>query len=120
MASKAQHQSQALKNEDFFTAFDLSATPYLDWAIVAIFYSALHHVESYLATTPAGNAKHHTDRHARIRNDPKLASLSKPYQELRHRCDDARYSLILFPPQTVSALFQNEFQTIKNQITSLI
>lgn len=120
MASKTQHQFQALKNETFFNEFDLNSTAYLDWAVVAIFYAALHHVESYLVTTSVGNANGHGDRRNKIRNDPQIASLSKPYQELRRRCDDARYYLVPFQPQAVLDLFQDEFQKIKTQITSLI
>ena len=120
MPSKAQYQLQALKNENFFGEFDLQTTPYADWALVAIFYAALHHVESYFSTTAAGNARNHSDRYGRIRNDPKISMLSKPYQELRRRCDNARYDLVPIPAATVADLFQDEFQTIKKQISTLV
>jgi len=50
MPSSLTHKQQAQHNEEFIASFDLDATPYLDWVVTAIFYAALHFVDSYLAT----------------------------------------------------------------------
>ena len=50
MPSRLTHRQQAQHNEEFIASFDLDATPYLDWVVTAIFYAALHFVDSYLAT----------------------------------------------------------------------
>ena len=47
MASRQQHKQRALDNEQFSRSLS-SGTQYLDWAVVGLFYSALHFVEAYL------------------------------------------------------------------------
>ena len=49
MPSSLTHRQQAQHNEEFIASFDLDSTPYLDWVVTAIFYAALHFVDSYLA-----------------------------------------------------------------------
>jgi hypothetical protein len=50
MPADLEHLHRAEHNEESYLSFDLITTPYLDWVVNGIFYSALHYIESYLAT----------------------------------------------------------------------
>lgn len=45
MPTADQHRQQAEHNKAFVQSFDLDTSPYLDWVVTAIFYTALHLVE---------------------------------------------------------------------------
>jgi hypothetical protein len=59
-----EHLDKAEHNENYYQSFDLDNTPYLDWVVNGIFYSAVHYVDAYFATN-----KFHPDTHRkRIRH----------------------------------------------------
>ena len=131
MPDKNRHILQATKNEQYFQTFDLDDTPYLDWAAASLFYAALHFVDAYLANNsapvgaqaadPAGghHPRGHINRREKIVNDPALTPIDLPYRELRQRCDDARYRLLPISPALVKNLASNEYNTVKNHVSSL-
>lgn len=47
---KENHLFKAESNDRFLNSFDLYSGDFLDWAVVVIFYTALHYVDAYLAT----------------------------------------------------------------------
>lgn len=49
MPSRDNHLAQAKHNEAFLSGFDLGRTIFLDWAVTAIFYSALHYLRALMA-----------------------------------------------------------------------
>lgn len=132
MPSKDQHRDQATKNELLFQSFDLNDTPYLDWAVVALFYAALHWVEAYLATVsdPIGpqnprregghHAGGHSQRYNKVLSSPDLSPIRREYRELMTRSEEARYNCWDPPPDFVSSLATGEYEAIKNHISPLL
>jgi uncharacterized protein (UPF0332 family) len=119
MPSVNEHIQQAEKNERFFNDFDLKNTQFLDWAITALFYSALHYVDAYLATK-SQHPFNHRKRDWRLTKEQKLKNIYSYYVELKNRSEDARYKIVQFPPRFVSSLEVKEFTHVKSHIRSLI
>lgn len=119
MASRQQHQQRALDNEQFSRSLS-SGTQYLDWAVVGLFYAALHFVEAYLDKAAGQHIDTHVSREKFINVDRALKPVSKEYRELRQRCDDARYRLLPVTSGLVAGLIANEFAAVKAHITPLL
>jgi len=49
MPAKDEHLAKARGNESFALSLPLNSNSGVDWALVALFYSAMHYVEAYLA-----------------------------------------------------------------------
>lgn len=74
MPLKSEHLTKAQANEKFADSLDASVYPNADWALTALFYSAVHYVEAYFAT----KSIHSVDLRARdsaIRRDVKLEGI---------------------------------------------
>ena len=90
MPDVAVHSRQAKHNEAFLTEFNLAQTTYSDWAVTVMFYTALHLIEAYLAT----QGLHPTDHWVRENYLTRITALKpiyRPYRELRHYSEKARY-----------------------------
>jgi len=119
MPDLRRHIFQAEKNERFFDQFDLDTTPFLDWAVTGLFYSALHYVDAFLAKQNV-HPQTHEQRDwilARTRN---ISAIYAEYQELKDRSIDARYKVIKFRPQIVKDLKKNQFDKIKAHLRPLL
>ncbi|MEA3421361.1 MAG: hypothetical protein U9Q97_06770 [Acidobacteriota bacterium] len=119
MPSLEKHIKQAEKNERFFNDFDLKNTQFLDWAITALFYSALHYVDAYLAIR-SQHPSNHKKRGWWLNREQNLRHIYYDYAELKNRSEDARYKILQFPPHVVSSLEVKEFTHVKSHIRSLI
>lgn len=99
MPSKKDHIDKARHNEKFYSSFDLDTTPFLDWVVNGIFYSALHYVDSYFESKGIrpGN---HRDRNELILTESGFErSFYKLYHNYRHLQDDSeggRYKMQVF------------------------
>ncbi len=128
MVEHDRHLATAQRNESFFLSFDLVSTPYLDWAVTALFYAALHYVEAYLGQhngligrqvpSPAGghHATGHRERFQKIESDAFLSVVQADYRQLYDRSIDARYNLSAATATDVLALFQNQYRSVKEHI----
>lgn len=56
------HRRQAEHNKRFLDWLNLDVTPYLDWAVTVMFYTALHLVE-WLLATKGYHSDSHENRH---------------------------------------------------------
>ena len=95
MPGENDHHEQALNNVLFFQSFDLPSTPFRDWAVTALFYSALHFVDAYLATcnapiagrppllTGGHHPNSHFDRDQKVANEPFLSEIWNEYRAQR-------------------------------------
>lgn len=119
MPALKKHIQQAEKNEEFFSSFNLKNTRFLDWAITALFYSALHYVDAYLATK-SQHPFNHRDRGQWLTKEQNLKYIYYDYEELKNRSEDARYKIVQFPPCFVSSLKAKEFTHVKSHIRSFI
>ncbi len=115
MASQAEHIKKAEHNEAYYLS--IKETPYLDWVVNGIFYSALHYIESYLATKGE-----HPDSH-RLRNDiieadPKLGwrFYTRMYKHLRDDSYEARYNVRIFTSGEIQKEIIPKLEAIKQHL----
>ena len=115
MPTKAEHVRKAEHDETFVSSLDLNSTPYLDWAITALFYSGLHYVEAYFATRGIHSADHRT-RDSAIYRDINIRQLYNDYNELKNHSINARYYAVPFTPADVGNL-QPRLVAIKRHVS---
>lgn len=115
------HLAQAERNERLYHSLDVRTTEFLDWAITALFYSALHYVDAYLAAMVPPGGSHptnHGERSLWIARTAGLREIQVEYRRLRDYSEDARYGLVNFSAQQVSNIKDNEFTAVKQHIRS--
>jgi len=118
MPSSDEHIKKAKHNEGFVDIFDLKSSPYLDWALTGIFYSAIHYIEAVLAI----KSKHpisHSQRNTLISLYIKNSDVYDDHRDLMEDSRDVRYKCI-----TVSEKAINEsklkLENIKNNLKTFI
>jgi serine acetyltransferase len=89
----AQHLAQARRNRDLFREF--AARPAdRDWALVFLFYSALHLVQAYAVQHRARPLPYdHESRKEFLANRAELQELAETYAVFFHQSRMARYRL---------------------------
>jgi hypothetical protein len=115
----ARHIQQAERNEDLYEYLGRATPPYYEWQVVALFYSALHYVDAYLATLSLPNGVHpgsHSERNYLVRVEAFLRGLWVDYRELQDRSRDARYDLVSFRPTDVRDLRLTAHARIQGQV----
>ena len=100
MPSKADHLTKTEGNARFAMSLTLDDQPSIDWALVALFYSAMHHVEAYLATR-GEHLRSHRTRDSVVGRDSKLKPIFADYQELKFYGYNARYEMLAFKARDV-------------------
>jgi len=113
------HRRQASHNEAFLAVLDVDTTPFRDWMVTAIFYAALHHIESYLATKNV-HLHTHLGRDNLIWAVHELRPVYDSYRRLKHRSELARYEAVIFSAVQVRAMQTAELAHIKSHITALL
>jgi hypothetical protein len=88
MASAEEHRDQAERNED--VAQLLVDSGFFDWAMTAMFYSALNLVQAYFVEHGI-SATSHGQRLLRILGTPDLVAIIDHYKLLKTRSESARY-----------------------------
>lgn len=120
MSTDLDHLRKAEYNEEFCLSFDLDSTPYLDWVVNGVFYSALHYIESYLAT----QGKHpitHGMRNAEIKNDPNLGrDIFRKINSLKDDSESGRYLMKNFTPGEIRQFIIPELDNIKTYLKQYI
>jgi hypothetical protein len=115
--SKDEHLRQAQHNEGYLATFDLAATPYLDWAVTAVFYTALHYLRAlmsslgYAGITSYGDMDKAFDRFAVLKQNPAIYA---DYRSLKDDSWSARYNMWRPSPADVVDLRDNEFERIRS------
>ncbi|MCZ6479114.1 MAG: hypothetical protein O6929_01720 [candidate division NC10 bacterium] len=115
MATEREHLRQAEHNEDFVGTFDLTRTPYLDWAATVIFYAALHYIRALAARHRIRNISRYAemdnlfDRLMVFRRNP---GVYEDYRQLKDDSRAARYDMRRFSPEEVMGLRDEELRRI--------
>ena len=115
MATEREHLRQAEHNEDFVGTFDLTRTPYLDWAVTVIFYAALHYIRALAARYHFRNISRYGEldrvfeRFVVFRRNP---GVYEDYRQLKDDSRAARYDMRRFSPEEVIALRDEELRRI--------
>lgn len=119
MATREQHLGQARHNERFLTTFDLSVSPYLDWAVTVIFYAALHYLRALAARYGFISISSYVDEDrtfARLSVLRRNAGIYADYRQLKDDSRAARYEMRRLTPQEVSELRDEELYRIREVV----
>ena len=120
MPRQEEHIEKARYNEQFFSSFNLDTTPFLDWVVNGIFYSALHYLDSYLASK-GENPGEHRERIRLIQGDPKLGQLIfYHYMSLRDDSEEGRYNMKVFLPDEITNDILPSLNSIKTHLKKYI
>jgi len=95
MARQEEHLQKATQNEIFAASLDLANRCHLEWAITAVFYAALHHVNAYFAHYGVTCQSHEQTRQE-ISRDPRIKGVFGDYRELETLAHAARYTMRVF------------------------
>ncbi len=115
--SRTDHVAKADGNAEFALSLPLNTQPNIDWALVALFYAALHYIEAYLA--PAHHLRSHEARDNYVGRDANLKSIYVEYGELKYYGFNARYGVFGFTPKDVTDHAAVAFSAIKAHVQSL-
>ncbi len=119
MSSRVEHVTKAAHNDQF--SLSLQDSPFTDWSVTSLFYSALHWVD---ASLDGGSLPTHPTSHVArtriIRQDPLLRLIFRQYKELKDRSMDARYDCVVFTSADVEQLRLNFFEPLKAHIQSAL
>lgn len=119
MDTPQDHVQKATRNVAFVESIDLTANTYADWAIVALFYSALHYVRAALHV----QGKDHGTNHART-----LAAVDEVYSDsgaisynrLYSRSRLYRYDVLTATVTDFTRLKQSDFDPLLLETQSLM
>jgi len=113
-----QHREKAELNEKFAHGLDLTDPTSESWAVVAAFYSALHYVESYLATRNL-HPETHKERFEVIKRDGRLKAAYPDYKFLYSLSLTARYRCTGLQPNPF-AQAQPHLEKVKIEVEHLL
>ena len=122
MPTEQEHLMQAARNESLYS--DLcrlytSVPKYTEWEIVALFYSALHHVEAYFYMQGGQHSGSHRERNRLIRESADFRAIARDYMRLYNLSIVARYELEHISMDRIRGSENNEYAAIKRHIRSL-
>jgi hypothetical protein len=90
MPDQSIHLAKAEANARFAMSLPLESQIAADWAVTALFYSAIHLVEAYFAIS-GFHSKTHGEREFRMFGSSDLHPIRMPYAQLKTVSLDARY-----------------------------
>jgi hypothetical protein len=89
LSNLSDHKLKAANNEALAASLP---DQFVDWAVVALFYAAVHYVEAHLAKhAPPVHSANHDKRDNNIASSRVLKPLWKNYRELKNQSRLARY-----------------------------
>lgn len=114
MPTRLQHVTKAEGNASFALSLPLKNQPQVDWALIALFYAAMHYVEAYLA--PNTHLKSHESRDKYIIRDSHLRGIFKEYAHLKYFGYGARYEVYGFKDTHFKNEAIKDYETVKAHI----
>lgn len=118
MPQPAEHIAQAEKNERLYES--LIGTEFNDWAVVSLFYAALHYVDAYFVQRAGVSPSNHSTRNILVSMTTELAGIEIHYRELYARSLDARYEIIVMPEDEIIKEKTERFDSIRAHIRALL
>ena len=116
MPTLNQHLSQAESNERFANGIAALPARFPDWEIIALFYSALHYADAFLAT----QGIHPGSRDSRITSVKLYIRAWEDYQHLYRINLAARYNMVSPTPAVADAIKTGEFRRVKEEVLALL
>jgi uncharacterized protein (UPF0332 family) len=112
LPTKEEHLEKATSNEKL--AEVLCQTNFLDWAVTAYFYSALHYCHIILAINGQHPASHEATGPL-VRKNPVLKKIWAEYRSLHTASRNARYYATQISPEHLANV-QLDFQALRTYI----
>ena len=119
MPDKNSHLKKAKHNESFYLSFDLPKTPFRDWVVTGIFYSALHLIDAYLAAKGEPQSFSHTTRDNWIKARRELDPVWFDYRDLKEFRMKASYKCHEFTLAEIEKEIIPLLDSIRNAIRLL-
>ncbi len=119
MPSKQEHITKAAGNAALALSMPLNNQTQIDWALVILFYAALHYVEAYLSTLDQ-HLRSHTTRDNAVGRDSNLKKIFLEYQDLKFYGYNARYETSGFKAHDVTDIAAKNFAKIEAQLKPLL
>ena len=116
MPTSQEHLAQARRNEEFLVTIRALPVRYAEWETVALFYSALHYVDAFLATL-GEHPRNHRIRIARVNS---ATALQHEYQDLFDASMEARYEALTPTTARADHLMVGPFLRVKEEMLSLL
>jgi hypothetical protein len=91
-------------------------TPYIDWAVAAYFYAALHWVDAILWEQENINPSDHHDRREYVKAKSYLRGIKDEYRNLFDRSIEARYDCLTFTSVKVEQRVIPLYEAIEHYI----
>lgn len=104
MPDLAIHQRQAEHNQRVSAHLQAAGDEYLDWAVTAMFYSAMHMIDQVLAHSGNVHPRSHQQRRSAIGQQSQLAPIYRDYRELEWQSQRSRYECATFTVTEVQDL----------------
>jgi hypothetical protein len=111
--------AKAEGNVAFATSLPLNSAISVDWALVSLFYAAMHYVAAYLAATLSIHIRSHTSRDTTMGRESNLRRIFKEYQDLKFLGYNARYEMYVFKPEDFNRA-RPKFETIRAQLMKFL
>ena len=118
MPQLAEHIEQAEKNERLYD--NLVGTEFNDWAVVSLFYAALHYVDAYFVQRVGASPSNHNARNRLVSMTLELAGIKTRYRELYARSLDARYEIVAISEDEAKQERTTHFVPIRTHIRALL
>lgn len=119
MSDRATHLDWAERNRQFAATIKTGAAAHADWAVTAVFYSAVHLLEAYLA----GMGEHpggHGERSQAFQDHSVLVEVWEDYREMKDYSEDARYRCVPFVETDVDRLLDGPHLRVSRRIAELM
>ena len=115
------HISKAGHNESFWKKlYEENPAKYLDWAVVGIFYSAMHYIDACYYKKSKKHFKNHEMADSEISRDKDLAVVYADYRDLKQYRWYASYKSKSFTKEDIQKDLLPSFDKIKTVMLSLL
>lgn len=100
MPDQNEHIKKSKHNESFYSSLEIDKTPYKDWIVSGIFYTALHLIDAYLATKNIHPFSHGM-RDDWVKKNRELDQIWLDYRDLKEFRMKASYKIYEFSTEEV-------------------
>jgi len=118
MPDQNDHIRKSKHNEGFYKSLSIGQTPYKDWIVVGVFYTALHLIDAYLATKNI-HPHSHVMRDDWVKRNRELDPIWLDYRELKEFRMKASYKIYDFAAQEIQQEVLPLLDSIRKGLRSL-
>lgn len=115
------HVTKAERNETFYSTHKLDTGIFNEWAVVVLFYVAVHYVDAVLSqdallSQELRDPETHQRRNQAVSSCSLVHPISAKYLNLYNRSIDARYKRISFPDEFLQKIENDFFKPIREHL----